>query len=208
MLENVELFCHNSIKLSGSKKIYIDPFQIEEEFHDADIVFSTHSHYDHFSEDDIEKVMNENTVIVTPDSSRELAYSLTKDREKVLLVEPDKEYVVKEILFTTTYAYNKEKSYHPKSEKWVGYLIELDGVKYYIAGDTDDVKELANIECDVAFLPVGGKYTMDYQEAAGLANKIKAKVVIPTHYGVIVGKMEDAINFQKLVNNKEVQILY
>ncbi len=207
MLENVEVFCHNSIKISGSKVIYIDPFKIENDFHDADYIFSTHTHYDHFSEEDIEKLLKEDTIIVTPDSSRELACDLTKDRERVAIVEPDKEYEVRDIKFSTTYAYNKETLYHTKKENWVGYIIELDGVKYYIAGDTDNIKELHNIECDVAFIPVGGKYTMGYAEAADLANTIKAKIVVPTHYGCIIGEKEDAEKFANLVIDKEVKIL-
>lgn len=207
MLENVEVFCHNSIKITGSKTIYIDPFKLEKDYHDADYIFSTHTHYDHFSEDDIEKLLKEDTVIITPDSSRELACDLTKDRERVKIVEPANEYELPGVKFSTTYAFNKETLYHTKNENWVGYIIELDGVKYYIAGDTDNIKELKDVECDVAFLPVGGKYTMGYAEAAGLANTIKAKIVVPTHYGCIVGTMEDAEKFAKLVREKEVRIL-
>ena len=207
MLENVEVFCHNSIKITGSKIIYIDPFRLNKEYHDADYVFSTHTHYDHFSEEDIEKILKKDTVIITPDSSRELACDLTKDRERVKIVEPNNEYELAGVKFSTTYAYNKETLYHTKNENWVGYIIELDGVKYYIAGDTDNVKELKDIECDVAFLPVGGKYTMGYEEAAGLANTIKAKIVVPTHYGCIVGTKEDAEKFAQLVKEKEVRIL-
>ena len=207
MLENVEVFCHNSIKITGSKTIYIDPFKLEKDYHDADYIFSTHTHYDHFSEDDIEKVLKGDTVIITPDSSRELACDLTKDRERVKIVEPANDYELPGVKFSTTYAFNKETLYHTKKENWVGYIIELDGVKYYIAGDTDNIKELKDVECDVAFLPVGGKYTMGYAEAAGLANTIKAKIVVPTHYGCIVGTKEDAEKFAKLVKEKEVRIL-
>ena len=110
MLNNVELFCHSSIKLTGSKTIYIDPFALRTEAHDADIIFCTHSHYDHFSEDDIELVKKEKTIIVTPESSRELAYGLV-GKDNVLLVEPDKKYEIDGIKFETTYAYNKEKAY-------------------------------------------------------------------------------------------------
>lgn len=207
MLENVEVFCHNSIKITGSKTIYIDPFKLEKDYHDADYIFSTHTHYDHFSEEDIEKLLKEDTVIITPDSSRELACDLTKDRERVKIVEPANEYELPGVKFSTTYAFNKETLYHTKSENWVGYIIELDGVKYYIAGDTDNIKELKDVECDVAFLPIGGKYTMGYAEAAGLANTIKAKIVVPTHYGCIVGTKEDAEKFANLVSEKEVRIL-
>ncbi len=207
MLEKVTVFCHNSIKIIGEKTIYIDPYNLSEEFHDADYIFSTHTHYDHFSEDDIEKVLKEDTHIITPDSSRELAYDLTRSKERVMIVEPENEYELPGVKFTTTYAFNKEKMYHQRKEKWVGYLIEFEGVKYYIAGDTDNIKEIRNVKCDVAFLPIGGKYTMDYKEAAELANIIDAKVIVPTHYGLIVGEKDDAEKFKALVKDKTVEIL-
>lgn len=207
MLKNITLFCHNSIKLSGSKIIYIDPYMIDKEYKDADYIFCTHGHYDHFSEEDIYKLMNEKTKIITVECTHGMARDLFKDESKINIVEPNNEYEIDDIRFKTVVAYNKEKMYHQQKEKLVGYIIELDGLKYYIAGDTDAVDELFNIECDVAFLPVGGTYTMDYEEAAELANKITATVVIPTHYGSIVGEKEDGEKFAKLVNNKEVKIL-
>ena len=124
-----------------------------------------------------------------------------------MIVEPENEYELPDVKFSTTYAFNKEKMYHQKQEKWVGYIIELEGVKYYIAGDTDNIKEIRNVECDVAFLPIGGKYTMDYKEAAELANTINAKIVVPTHYGLIVGEKEDAEKFKELVKEKDVRIM-
>lgn len=82
----------------------------------------------------------------------------------------------------------------------------MDGESHYIAGDTDNIDEIQNIECDVAFIPVGGTYTMDYEEAANLTNTINAKAVIPTHYGSIVGRKEDGEKFAKLVKGKEVLV--
>lgn len=207
MLENIALFCHSSIKLSGSKKIYIDPYMIDNEYKDADYIFCTHGHYDHFSEDDILKVMNDNTKIITVEYTYGMAIDLFKDKSKILIVEPNKEYKIDDVFFKTVPAYNKEKMYHQKKEKWVGYIIELDGSKYYIAGDTDALDELKKVECNYAFLPVGGKYTMDYKEAATLANELKADVIIPTHYGSIVGEKTDGENFAKLVNDKTVKVL-
>ena len=202
MLENVTLFCHSSIKLSGSKKIYIDPYMIEKDFKDADLIFCTHAHFDHFSEEDIKKVMNENTKIITVAETLNQAKNIFKDESKILLVSPNNEYEIEGIHFKTTVAYNKEKLYHPKKENWVGYIINLDGIDYYIAGDTDALEELYSVKCNVAFLPVGGKYTMDYEEASVLANNITADVVIPTHYGSVVGSMEDGEKFSKLVVRK------
>lgn len=206
MLDNVKLPCHSSIKIEGSKTIYVDPFMIDKDYSDADYIFCTHGHYDHFSEEDILKVMNEKTKIITVECTHGMARGLFQDENKIIIVEPNNEYEIDDIKFKTTPAYNKEKMYHQKKENWVGYIIELDGLKYYIAGDTDAIDELLNIECDVAFLPVGGKYTMDYKEAAYFANEITADVVIPTHYGSIVGEKEDGEKFAKLVNGKEVKV--
>lgn len=207
MLENVTLFCHSSIKLTGTKTIYIDPYMVEEEYKDADYIFCTHGHYDHFSEEDIIKVMNENTKIITVSGTLGMAKDMFKDASRILIVEPNQDYKIDDLNFKTTVAYNKEKMYHQKKERWVGYIIELDGLSYYIAGDTDALDELLNIECNVAFLPVGGKYTMDYKEAAMLANSITADVVIPTHYGSIVGEKTDGEEFKKLVEDKEVCVI-
>ena len=58
----------------------------------------------------------------------------------------------------------------------------------------------------MAFLPVGGTYTMNYKEAADLANALNVKTVVPTHYGSVAGKKEDGENFKRLVESKEVVV--
>ena len=75
---------------------------------------------------------------------------------------------------------------------------------YYIAGDTDITTENKQVKCDVAFVPIGGTYTMDNKEAAKLINEIKPKVAIPIHYGKIIGNISDGQNFTKLIN-KEIE---
>ena len=202
----VEVLCHNSIKITENVIVYVDPFKINKEYHDADYVFFTHSHYDHFSPEDIEKVKKENTVFIVTKDLKEKAEDLY-GKENILVVKPNEDYHVSDFDFKTTYAYNVNKAFHPKENKWVGYLIQINNKTYYIAGDTDNIEEIQDIECDEAFIPIGGTYTMNYKEAAELANVIKAKVVIPTHYGSIVGDKEDAIKFKELVEGKEVKIL-
>lgn len=196
MLEKVTLFCHSSIKLVGNKIIYIDPYNINEEMHDADFILCTHTHYDHYSPEDIEKVKKKNTVIIAP-----------ADIPGIIKVVPNVKYEIEGLKFKTTYAYNQNKNFHPKENNWVGYIIELDDKKYYIAGDTDNIPEIREIECDVALIPIGGTYTMNKQEAAELCQTLKAKVIIPTHYGLIVGEKEDGEEFAKLVKNKKIEIL-
>lgn len=200
---NFNVNCNNSIQLLADKKIYIDPYEIKDEVHDADYIFCTHSHYDHFSIKDIEKILKDNTKIITVSSAKEDAIKLV-GKENVLIVEPNENYEIDDFKFSTTYAFNVDKHFHPKTNKWVGFIIELNNKQYYIAGDTDNIPEIRTIKADVAFLPVGGTYTMDYKEAANLANALDVKIVVPTHYGSVAGKKEDGENFKKLVKGKEV----
>lgn len=206
MIPSAQVLYHSSIKLTGSKILYIDPYGIEGNPKDADYIFCTHSHYDHFSPEDIEKVRKENTVLIIVESARDDA-AYVMGEEKVRLVEPNHHYQIGEILFETKNAYNIGKSFHKKEMNWVGYLINLDGINFYIAGDTDNIEEIQNVKCDIALLPIGGTYTMNVEEAAKLANTISADKIIPTHYGSIVGKKEDGERFASLVEGKEVILM-
>ena len=200
MLENIEVLYHSSIRINKEKIIYIDPFKINKNYNDADIIFITHDHYDHYSEEDIDKVINENTTIIIPD---ELLTKLLRkgiNKNAIITVEPNKNYMVQGIKFETISAYNTNKTFHPKENGWVGYIIIINGIRYYIAGDTDITEENKQVKCDVAFVPVGGTYTMDFKEAASLINEIKPKIAIPIHYGSIVATEQDAIDFIRLLH--------
>ena len=200
MLEYIEVLCHSSIKINKEKVIYIDPFKIDKNYNDADIVFITHDHYDHYSEEDIDKVINENTIIIIPE---ELLTKLLRkgiNKNAIITVEPNEKYMVQGIKIETIPAYNTNKTFHPKENGWVGYIIEIKGVRYYIAGDTDITEENRRVKCDVAFVPVGGTYTTDFKEAAQLINEIQPKIAVPIHYGSVVGTKQDATDFIKLLN--------
>lgn len=201
MLENIEVLYHSSIKINKGVIIYFDPFKIDKEYHDADIIFITHSHYDHYSEEDILKVRKESTHVVAPVDLLENLLTLGFTKESITTVKPNENYNVNGLTFKTIPAYNTNKSFHPKSNNWVGYLLTLNDTIYYIAGDTDITEENKQVKCDVAFVPIGGTYTMDYKEAAELINEIKPKIAVPTHYATIVGSIEDGKNFSKLLNS-------
>ena len=108
--------------------------------------------------------------------------------------------MVQGIKFETIPSYNTNKTFHPKENGWVGYIITLDDIRYYIAGDTDITEENRKVKCDVAFVPVGGTYTMDFKEAAQLINEIQPKIAVPIHYGSVVGTNQDATDFVKLLH--------
>ena len=200
MLNNIEVLCHSSIRINKGKTIYIDPFKIDRNYNDADIIFITHDHYDHYSEEDIDKVINENTAIVIPEELLTKVLKKGINKDAIVTVEPNKKYMVQGIKFETVPAYNINKTFHPKKNGWVGYVIEINGIKYYIAGDTDITEENKKVKCDVAFVPVGGTYTMDFKEAAQLVNEIQPKVAVPIHYGSVVGTKQDAEEFIKLLH--------
>ncbi len=208
MIENITVLCHSSIKINKEKVIYIDPFKIDKNYNDADIIFITHDHYDHYSEEDINRVKKEDTVIIVPEELLTKVLRKGFRQDYIITVEPNQKYMVDGIKIETILAYNINKQFHPKENGWVGYIIEIKGTKYYIAGDTDITEENKKVKCDVAFVPVGGTYTMDFKEAANLINEIQPKIVVPIHYGSVVGTKQDAIGFSKLLNPKiECKIL-
>ena len=200
MLKDVKVLYHSSIVLYDN--IYIDPYKIENETHNAKYIFVTHSHYDHLSIEDIEKVRNEDTIFfVTPDCKEKLL-GIGVGEKRIVCVAPNEIYKFGKIEVNVIAAYNVDKEYHPKENNWVGYLIKIQGVSYYIMGDTDQNEDNENIKCDVLCIPIGGTYTMDYAEAANYTNLIKPKYVIPIHYNSIVGKKEDAEEFAKLLDHR------
>ena len=207
---NIEVLCHSSIKIeSEGKIIYADPFRIKEEKHDADLIVITHSHYDHFSEEDILRVKNDKTKIVITTDLFERTIELGFEERNITVVIPNNLYNILNIEINTIPAYNANKKFHLKENNWVGYILTIENKKVYIAGDTDVVEENKNIQCDIALVPVGGTYTTTYSEAAELVNKLKPKIAIPIHYAEIVGNKEDAIKFKENVNNSikvDVQI--
>lgn len=204
MINNISINCHSSIKINGEKVIYIDPYKIKEVNKDADLIFITHEHYDHYSIKDINKIKKSNTRFIVPKSMKNRLIIDRISESDIISVDVKNKYNIDDIEFETIPAYNINKNFHPKNNNWVGYIININNIKYYIAGDTDMTEEAINVKCDIAFVPIGGTYTMGYKEAATLTNKIKPKYTIPIHYGLIVGKYEYAIKYSNLLD-KEIE---
>ena len=95
--------------------------------------------------------------------------------------------------------YNIGKEFHPRENDWVGYVLYIDDIAYYIVGDSDMTEEMIGIECDVLFIPIGGTYTMNVDEAVYATKLIEPKIVVPTHYAAIVGNLEDGERFKSLI---------
>lgn len=187
----------STVRIAADKVIYVDPFEISGAPKDADIIFVTHTHGDHFSIRDIKKLAKAATkFVITPDGKDGLIKEGYKD---ILTVAPSKDYVIDGLEFTTVPAYNTDKNFHKKGDNWVGYILTVNKTRYYFAGDTDVIPEMSGLRADVAFLPVGGTYTMTAAEAAKAANIIKPLVAVPIHFEDLVGTKEDARTFISLL---------
>jgi len=167
------------IKMFSGRIIYLDPYNIKNGEEKADIIVSSHSHSDHFSRADIKKLWKDDTILLGPVS---IADSLIKFDGQAL--EIGEEFAYKDFTIELFPAYTIKKGTHPKSNNWVGTIIESAGKSVYHAGDTEripEMKELANRKITVALLPCGGTYTMDFEEATDAALDIQPEIVVPMH---------------------------
>ncbi|MBF0516781.1 MAG: MBL fold metallo-hydrolase [Nitrospirae bacterium] len=189
MLDNITWFGHDSFKITGEITVYTDPYKIKKA-DAADLILITHSHFDHCCPEDIAKVTGSNTVIV---ATRDCAATLTGN---VKTAAPGDKLTAAGIEIEAVAAYNTNKSFHPKTNGWVGYIFAFAGKRYYIAGDTDLIPEMKSMhDIYAALLPVSGTYVMTADEAARAAIEIAPKYAVPMHYGAIVGSIKDAQRF-------------
>ena len=197
----IKVITHSCIRIDeGGTVIYADPFHMPDDPRDGDIILITHDHFDHFSPEDIKKAAKSGAVIAAPEKMAKKAADETG--LTVTPVKPGGTYEISGLSVETVPAYNILKPFHPKSAGWVGYIVTVGGRRIYIAGDTDVTPESKKVKCDVAMLPVGGKYTMTAKEAAALVDIIKPAEAIPTHYGTVVGSADDGKLFASLVGSQ------
>ncbi len=191
VLENIKWIGHASFILEdkeGNNLCFLDPFEIGSVHDKADVIFITHAHFDHCSQDDVKRILTPDTIIISAPNCVDKFPIQTK---QLRIAEPNITLEVRGLVVRTIPAYNIKPGrlkYHPKENEWLGYIININGKKIYHAGDTDFVDEIRELgRIDVAMLPIGGTYTMDVDEAIEAANVIKAKVTVPMHYRRLLG---------------------
>lgn len=194
---------HSSIQIND---IFIDPYGITETNKKAKYIFITHTHYDHLSLEDIKKIISKETIFVAPKDAQKTLEENFPNHEK-FYVEPNQELKFDNFEVKVIPAYNINKNFHKKEFGWVGYVFKIDSITYTILGDTDEIPEHETLKPNVLFVPIGGTYTMNAEEAALLVNKIKPDLAIPVHYNAIVGSKEDEeIFLENLDKNIKYQI--
>lgn len=201
---------HSGFMIQNSSIIYIDPFNIKDNSEKADFILITHSHYDHCSVADIKKIIKEGTrILITADCQSKITrFNIPI---KIEIVEPGQEFIFGNVRISAVPAYNINKTFHPKEESWVGYLIKMNGLLIYHAGDTDVIPEMQKLtgyknsnNKFIALLPIGGRFTMDAEEALEAAKIIKPSLAIPMHYGSIIGDNKDAEEFLRLCKEENI----
>ncbi len=203
---NISKLPHDGFKIYEQNKfIYIDPFQLNDVNEKADLILITHGHYDHCSVEDIKKIIQPSTIIITtPDCISKLSKMEVRE---IKTMAPGDSATVYGFSIEAVPAYNIGKQFHPKEQEWVGFVIAASGKRIYHAGDTDRIPEMKDLKnIDIALLPVSGTYVMTAEEAAEACSDIKPKVAIPMHYGSIVGSPSDAEKFKELTKCR-VEIL-
>ena len=190
VLEKIHWLGHDSFRIDTDKTIYIDPYELSAGVPKADIILITHEHFDHFSAKDVDLLVQPDTSIV---SIASVTDKLTAG--DVHVVKAGERITVQGVEIEAVPAYNTNKQFHPKSAGHVGYILTIDGLRVYHAGDTDLIPEMADFVVDIALLPVSGTYVMTADEAVQAAERIGPKLAIPMHYGAIVGGISDAESF-------------
>ncbi|MGD2177317.1 MAG: MBL fold metallo-hydrolase [Anaerolineae bacterium] len=206
VLERIHWLGHDTFRIDGPLTIYFDPYKLSEGNPKADVILISHDHHDHCSPEDVDKVLGEDTLIVTIATAAERLTgdvpSLSKDNVQV--VEPGDVIQVRGVEVEAVPAYNVDKfrspgvPFHPREAGHVGFVVTLEGKRIYHAGDTDCIPEMKNLtEIHIALLPVSGIYVMTADEAVEAAEAIRPGVAIPMHIGRGIGSLDAAQVFKE-----------
>ena len=180
-LSHLHALGHASFRLDGPPTIYFDPTSTGGEVIPADLILISHEHSDHYHPATLRQISTPQTVILTNERvAAELAGEQRIEGEVRVLQAGDVERF-QEVEVEAVRAYNLTSSYHPREAGGLGFVVTWAGERLYFAGDTDLIPEMAEIECDVALLPIGGTYTMDVEEAVRAVATIGPQVAVPMH---------------------------
>jgi L-ascorbate metabolism protein UlaG (beta-lactamase superfamily) len=181
LLSELHALGHASFRLDGPPTVYFDPTSAGSEAPPADVILISHEHRDHYHPATLTQISTPQTVILTNERvAAELASAQGVEGEVRVMQAGDVE-TLGEVEIEAVPAYNLSTSYHPREAGGLGFVVAWGGERLYFAGDTDRIPEMADIDCDVALLPIGGKYTMDVKEAAQATADIAPRVAVPMH---------------------------
>lgn len=179
------------ISSSSGRRLYVDVYKVPSDPVPADVILFTHPHHDHYNPKAISRLSTQETVVVVPKTMAKAGFRG---------INPGESVQVSSFRITVVPAYNLRNFPHGRKNLWLGYLIEVDGVRVYHAGDTDFIPEMNGLRPDIAMLPVVGFVSMSIARAVQAAKAIEPKVVLPMHYGLMPGTKRNGDKFAKAYN--------
>ena len=189
--ERLQWYGQSAFRLTAENlTIFFDPWRVHAAAGPADLILVTHPHGDHYDRKAISGLKKDSTVIVLPRSCAE---------QDLVGVAPGETIRVGSVSVTGVAAYNLSKRFHPRSGNWLGYLLEVDGIRLYHAGDTDPVPEMRDLHPDIALIPIGGMFAMDWRQGAQAFSLLGATVAIPMHYNMLLGGRNAGTRFARLI---------
>ncbi|MBI5158898.1 MBL fold metallo-hydrolase [Candidatus Micrarchaeota archaeon] len=180
---------------NGKKRLF-PPSLTAADVRSMDLIFVSNEHDDHCDKDGIKEIVERTgATVVAPRPA--LAKLSIPERNKVDVRTGD-EFELKQLNIKVV------KALYPQSTYPVGYIIEKDNKRLYFAGDTYEFADMVNLKCDIAFLPIGGSYTMDPISVLKAVWEIKPKYVIPMHYNTFDRIKQDLTDWSREVKAKPV----
>ena len=187
----VKMFCikHGSLSFQvGEQWIYVDPVTTAvkpvtdySKSPKADFILVTHEHFDHLDSVAINQLTKEGTMLITNARCHELLGG-----EGIVMSNGDSLALPNgwKVEAVPAYNYSQEKlKFHPKGRD-NGFVLTIEGMRIYIAGDTEDIPEMDAIkDIDVALLPCNLPFTMTPEQCANAARMVTPTVLFPYHYG-------------------------
>lgn len=201
----ITLIKHGSLEIRfGERSIQVDPVagygkttDYAAEFPKADLILVTHEHGDHLDPTALAVLTGPQTrLLVNGSSADKLSGAegipipeVVKNGDARIIAfgaRPESSVLPGDVIVEAVPAYNTtpgREKFHPKGNG-NGYVLTLDGLRIYIAGDTEDIPEMAGLkDIDIAFLPVNQPYTMTPDQCVRAAECFRPKILIPYHFG-------------------------
>ena len=203
-LESTHPYGSACIRIKNRNVIYFDPSHLSEKNMEtkADLILISHSHDDHFSVKDLEKLVKPTTIIVCPSDCEE---ELLQDHFNfnIYVMKSGEKVKLHNVKINAFPAYSS--SAHPDSAGWLGYIIELSNFRIYFSGDSGFIPEMNNlINIDVAFLTIREPFMMSKDDAVNAINTFKPKITIPIHW---IEEERENINYIKKKSHKSTKVV-